>query len=140
MRKYRFILIPVLVFMVTLLIFFHQKAVFGAEENNSYIIVGENAKIGDLIAALHLAEGLGIPLRNIRTDSDVLPEGRIYLIGGGSVNKISKKLGYVSARFIIRPVIVDTVTYEGRQVTVLAGYEASDTRSAVEIYLRSKGV
>lgn len=108
-----------------------------SKNSDEYIIIGEKAEIGDLVAALHLAEGLDIPLRNIRFDSDTIPSSRLYVIGGGSVNKIAKKMGYASHKFILKPVLVETIKNNNRMVTVIAGYDGSDTRSAVEVYLNS---
>ena len=127
-----------IIVIIVICLYIYTLAVEGSVYNtNSYIIVGEQAEIGDLIAALHLAEGLNIPLRNIRTDTDFIPTGKLYVIGGGSVNRISRELGYTSRKFIFRPVIVDITRYNDNEAVILAGYSASDTRSAVEIYIDS---
>jgi len=108
-----------------------------AQKTDSYIVIGEEAQLGDLVAALHLAEAMGIPLRNILMDSDNIPAARLFLIGGGSVNKMSDEVGYDMTSFILQPVIIETKEYKGHMVTILAGYEAADTRSAVEAYIDS---
>ena len=128
------------VLLIGLLVLMATGAMTGyAQTTGSYIVIGEKAQLGDLVAALHLADAQGIPLRNILMDSDNIPAARLFLIGGGSVNKMSDKVGYDMTSFILQPVIIETKDYNGNMVTILAGYEAADTRSAVEAYIDSAG-
>jgi hypothetical protein len=128
------------VLLIGLVVLMATGAMTGsAQTTDSYIVIGEEAQLGDLVAALHLADAQGIPLRNILMDSDNIPAARLFLIGGGSVNKVSDKVGYAMTSFILQPVIIETKEHNGHMVTILAGYEAADTRSAVEAYIDSAG-
>ena len=66
---------------------------------NSIIIVGENAKTGDMIGAINIATNLGPPFESgvivLDTEIDNIKEQNVIIVGGPCVNTVAAEvMGY----------------------------------------------
>ena len=108
---------------------------------NSIIIVGENAKTGDMIGAINIATSLGPPFESgvivLDTEIDNIKEQNIIIVGGPCVNTVAAEIMDYPAKCDqdFEPGKAKIKLFDtGSNVALLvAGYSVYDTTMACRI-------